>query len=89
MQYLNKVEGWGPCLSLSISYIKYIRILLDYRGIWNVPHIYGIYLIQRSIIENPLTRPSFIYRLLDPDIAMATNFRNNVRKIFKMRLVCV
>ena len=45
-----------------------------------MPHIYGIYLIQRSILENPQTRPSFIYRLMDADIAMTMNLRTKVYK---------
>ncbi|KAL7632452.1 UNVERIFIED_CONTAM: hypothetical protein RMT77_017228 [Armadillidium vulgare] len=45
------------------------------RGIWNVPYIYGVYLIQKSVLENPETRPNYVYNLKDHDIAMAMNFR--------------
>ncbi|XP_068202798.1 procollagen-lysine,2-oxoglutarate 5-dioxygenase 1 isoform X2 [Palaemon carinicauda] len=45
------------------------------RGIWNVPYISGIYLIQKSVLENPETRPNYINKLFDADMAMAANMR--------------
>lgn len=45
------------------------------RGIWNVPYITGVYLIQGSVLWNAETRPNFIHRLLDADMAMAANMR--------------
>ncbi|XP_076046285.1 procollagen lysyl hydroxylase [Oratosquilla oratoria] len=46
------------------------------RGIWNVPYIYGIYVILRSVLEDPETRPNYIHKLLDADMAFATNCRD-------------
>ncbi|KAK4308429.1 hypothetical protein Pmani_019867 [Petrolisthes manimaculis] len=46
------------------------------RGIWNVPYITGVYVIKKNILENTETRPNYIYRLYDADMAMATNMRN-------------
>lgn len=38
----------------------------------------GAYIIKRSIIENPETKPNYIYNLVDADIAMTTNMRRKV-----------
>ncbi|KAK3872939.1 hypothetical protein Pcinc_022023 [Petrolisthes cinctipes] len=48
----------------------------SHRGIWNVPYITGVYVIKKNILENTETRPNYIYRLYDADMAMATNMRN-------------
>ncbi|XP_064108903.1 procollagen-lysine,2-oxoglutarate 5-dioxygenase 1-like [Macrobrachium nipponense] len=45
------------------------------RGIWNVPYISGVYLIQKSVLDNPETRPSYINKLFDADMAVAANMR--------------
>lgn len=45
------------------------------RGIWNVPYIYGVYIIWKSVLENPDTRPNYVWKLSDQDIAMTKNFR--------------
>ena len=49
----------------------------DRRGLWNVPFISSCYLIQGSLIINKKTRPNYVYNLLDPDMAFATNLRAN------------
>lgn len=48
------------------------------RGIWNVPYLTGVYVIQRSVLVSPETRPNYIYKLLDADMAMAANMREKV-----------
>jgi len=45
------------------------------RGVWAVPHITGVYLIRGDALTHPSRRPSYIRRLLDPDMAMAANYR--------------
>ncbi|XP_018024064.2 procollagen-lysine,2-oxoglutarate 5-dioxygenase 1-like, partial [Hyalella azteca] len=45
------------------------------RGIWAVPYISGVYLIQKSVLEDEELRPNYIHNLFDADIAMATNYR--------------
>lgn len=52
------------------------------RGIWNVPYITGVYAIKRSVLENLETRPNYIYRLYDADMAMTTNMRQKVTVLF-------
>ncbi|XP_043236665.1 procollagen-lysine,2-oxoglutarate 5-dioxygenase 1-like isoform X2 [Amphibalanus amphitrite] len=45
-------------------------------GIWNVPYISACYLIRRSVVADPKTRPNFISGLLDADMAFCENMRN-------------
>lgn len=45
------------------------------RGIWNVPYISAIYLIQKSVLVNPETRPNYINKLFDADMAVTANMR--------------
>ena len=46
------------------------------RGLWNVPYISTAYLIKGSLIRNKDTRPSFVSRMLDPDMAFCKNLRD-------------
>lgn len=55
-----------------------MEIVQDRRkGLWNVPYISSAYLIKGSFIHNKETRPSFIYGLLDADMAFCKNMREN------------
>ncbi|XP_059089134.1 multifunctional procollagen lysine hydroxylase and glycosyltransferase LH3-like isoform X4 [Tigriopus californicus] len=45
------------------------------RGLWNVPFISSCYLIQGALIENKYTRPTFINKLMDPDMAFCQSLR--------------
>ena len=45
------------------------------RGLWNVPFISLVYLIQGKMIKNEETRPDFVHRLLDADMAFCQNLR--------------
>lgn len=54
--------------SLSISF---------HRGLWNVPFISGVYLINGSLLQDEDTKPSYINNLLDADMAFCLNNRNN------------
>ena len=47
------------------------------RGVWNVPFISSSYLVQGSVIHNEETRPSFVHKMLDPDMAFCHNLREN------------
>ena len=47
----------------------------DRRGLWNVPYITSCYLIAGSVIHNQDTKPSYVNKMLDPDMAFATNLR--------------
>jgi len=46
------------------------------RGLWNVPFLSSCYLISGTVIHNPDTRPSYVHKLLDPDMAFAANIRS-------------
>jgi len=48
----------------------------DRRGLWNVPYISSCYLIAGSIIHNKETQPSYVNKMLDPDMAFTTNLRS-------------
>lgn len=52
------------------------------RGLWNVPFVSSCYLIQGSLIHDPHTRPSYIHKMLDPDMALMANLRANDEFIF-------
>ncbi|RXG55052.1 Procollagen-lysine,2-oxoglutarate 5-dioxygenase 3 [Armadillidium vulgare] len=45
------------------------------RGLWNVPYVGSSFLVKRSLIEDPKTKPSFINNLLDSDMAFSANLR--------------
>ncbi|CAL4066713.1 unnamed protein product, partial [Meganyctiphanes norvegica] len=45
------------------------------RGLWNVPYINSCYLMAKSVFENKKTRPSYINKLQEPDMAFAENLR--------------
>jgi len=45
------------------------------RGLWNVPYITSCYLVQGEVIHNPKTKPSYIHKLQDADMAFCTNMR--------------
>lgn len=47
------------------------------QGLWNVPFISSAYLIRGSFILDESTRPNFIHRLLDADMAFCKNLREN------------
>lgn len=57
----------------SIDYMDIVH--KNRRGIWNVPYITGVYLVQRALLNNPKTRPDYIFKLFDADMAMAINMR--------------
>ncbi|XP_045601648.1 procollagen-lysine,2-oxoglutarate 5-dioxygenase 1 [Procambarus clarkii] len=57
----------------SIDYMDIVNN--NRRGIWNVPYITGVYLIQKALLENPETRPNYIFKLHDADMALAVNMR--------------
>jgi len=69
---------WG-----SLSSDGYYSRSLDYmeivnnnrRGLWNVPFVSNCYLIQGSLIHNEETRPSYVHKMLDPDMALMANIR--------------
>ena len=46
------------------------------RGLWNVPYISSCYLLHGSLIADEKTRPEFISRLLDPDMAFCKSLRD-------------
>ncbi len=47
----------------------------DRRGLWNVPFITSSYLIKGDFILDEKTRPSYIHKLLDADMAFCSNLR--------------
>lgn len=59
----------------SIDYMEIVQG--QRRGLWNVPFVTHVYLIQGNIIHNAKTKPSYIHNLLDADMAFCTNMRNN------------
>jgi len=52
----------------------------DRRGLWNVPFLSGVYLVNGTILKNEKLRPNYINNLLDADMAFCLNNRN--RDIF-------
>ena len=48
----------------------------DRRGLWNVPYISSCYLISGSVIHNEDTRPSYVNKMMDPDMAFTSNLRS-------------
>ena len=48
----------------------------DRRGLWNVPYISSCYLISGGIIHDENTRPNYVNKMLDPDMAFTTNLRS-------------
>jgi len=46
------------------------------RGLWNVPFVSTCYLVSGTIIHDKSTRPSYVHKLLDPDMAFAANIRS-------------
>ena len=46
-------------------------------GVWNVPFIYGAYLIKGDLIthKDEEKRPNFIHKLLDADMSFCANLR--------------
>ncbi len=46
-------------------------------GVWNVPFISGAYLIKGELIRHPneKSRPNFVHKLLDADMAFCANLR--------------
>jgi len=49
----------------------------DRRGLWNVPYISSSYLISGSVIHSEETRPSFVNKMMDSDMAFTTNLRSS------------
>jgi len=45
------------------------------RGLWNVPYVGHCYLIRRDVIDGAQTRPDFINKLMDADMAFSANMR--------------
>ena len=45
-----------------------------------MPYIGNAYLISRTLLDDPVRRPSFINKLLEPDMAFCANLRDNVRQ---------
>jgi procollagen-lysine,2-oxoglutarate 5-dioxygenase len=71
---------WGSLTSdgfyaRSMDYMDIIHT--KRRGLWNVPFITSCYLIRGDVIHSPKTMPSYIHKLLDADMAFATNMRAN------------
>ncbi|CAL8072484.1 unnamed protein product [Orchesella dallaii] len=46
------------------------------RGLWNIPFISAVYLVNKTIFQNEKTKPSYINNLLDADMAFCLNNRN-------------
>ncbi len=46
------------------------------RGLWNVPFISLAYLVKGKLIRDEATKPSFVHRLLDADMAFCKNLRD-------------
>ena len=49
----------------------------DRRGLWNVPYISSCYLISGDIVHNEETRPNYVNKMMDPDMAFTTNLRSS------------
>lgn len=57
----------------SMDYMEIVQV--QRRGLWNVPYITTCYLLKRSLLDEPETKPSYIKNLLDPDMAFCENLR--------------
>uniref|UniRef100_A0A2P2I196 procollagen-lysine 5-dioxygenase n=3 Tax=Hirondellea gigas TaxID=1518452 RepID=A0A2P2I196_9CRUS len=71
---------WGALTSdgfyaRSLDYVEIVQN--QRRGLWNVPYIGNAYLISRKLLSDPVLKPSFISKLLDPDMAFCANMRQN------------
>lgn len=55
----------------------YIEIVNNNRrGLWNVPFVSGSYLVNGTLLKNKEDMPSYIYNLLDADMAFCYNLRD-------------
>ena len=71
---------WGSLSSdgyyaRSFDYMEIVNN--DRRGLWNVPYISACYLISGAVIHSEETRPSFVNKMMDPDMAFTTNLRSS------------
>jgi len=69
---------WGALTSdgfyaRSADYVEIVQN--QRRGLWNVPYVGNAYLISRAVIDNPETRPNFINKMMEADMAMCANLR--------------
>lgn len=72
--YNGDMSQFTPQKFLNIFSVFFLR------GLWNVPFISAVYLVNKTILSNEKTKPSYINNLLDADMAFCLNNRN--RDIF-------
>lgn len=59
------------------------------RGVWNIPYMAHIYLIQGGVLRKELKeRDYFVLEKLDPDMAMCKHTRDLVRTAFDFDVLC-
>lgn len=63
-------------IEMNIKYFLELSLLIFFRGLWNVPFISAAYLVNKTILQNEKTKPSYINNLLDADMAFCLNNRN-------------
>ena len=65
---------YRPYTARSAEYMEIVNN--DRRGLWDVPYISSCYLISGSVIHNEDTRPSYVNKMMDPDMAYTSNLRS-------------
>lgn len=58
----------------------YVFLFSTFRGIWNVPYMANVYLIQGKTLRSEMNERNYFVRdKLDPDMALCRNARDMVR----------
>jgi len=59
--------------SRSFDYLDIVKNIK--RGLWNVPYVAHCYMVRRDVIDSQLTKPDFVNKLMDADMAFSANMR--------------
>ena len=80
--YVGFVRNESLLLYL-IPLSMHTSLLLYYSGVWNVPFLTGVYMIQGHVL--PSMRSGYTDNRLDSDMALCHNLRNKVNKHLTFR----
>lgn len=69
---------WGALTSdgfysRSVDYVEIVQN--QRRGLWNVPYVGNAYLLSRKLLDDPVKKPSYINKMMEPDMAFCANLR--------------
>jgi len=54
-----------------------------------VPYVGNAYMMSRKLLDDPDRKPSFIHKLLEPDMALCSNLREKVGHSDSIFSVCI